>query len=155
MNAPNFGSILDKPASAVEKPKPIPQGTYIGIVKGQPRMDASSQKKTEFVEFTIELRQAMEDVDAEELKASLTKADGTSVNLATKTMRATYYLTDDALWRLKKFLIEDLKIEEGTKSLRQLVGEAMGKSVGIFVKHEPSKDGQSVYANIANTLPVE
>ena len=67
MNAPNFGALLDKPASEIERPKPLPQGGYICTVKGLPKFDKSSKKQTEFVEFTLQPVEAMEDVDQEAL----------------------------------------------------------------------------------------
>lgn len=145
--SPNFGALLDKPSSDIERPKPLPQGTYICVVKGLPKFDKSSKKQTEYVEFILQPLQAAEDVDQD----SLTEMGG----IANKTIRATYYITEDALWRLKKFLTEDLQIEEGDNSLRQMIAETPGKQVAVFLKHQASDDGQSVYAQIASTAAVE
>ncbi len=79
--SPNFGALLDKPASDVERPKPLPQGSYHCIVKGLPRFDKSSKKFTEFVEFTLQPTSAGEDVDEEDLEAM--------GGIANKTIRAT------------------------------------------------------------------
>lgn len=144
-NTPNFGTLLDKPASDVERPKPLPQGSYHCIVKGLPRFDKSSKKQTEFVEFTLAPTAAGEDVDAEELAAM--------GGLANKTIRATYYITEDSLWRLKAFL-EHCKIEENG-SLRQMIDETPNTEVIAYLKHEASNDGESVFATLAKTAPVE
>jgi len=158
MNQPNFGSILDRPSNEVERPKPVPQGTYACVVKGQPRYDKSSKKQTEFVEFTLQPISAGEDVDQEALDAWSKKASGETRNLSDTTFRATYYITEDSVWRLKKFL-QDLGIEEDedgeTKSLRQMIEEAPGRQVNAFMKHRASEDGQSVFAELANTAPAE
>lgn len=142
-----FESILDKPASEIERPKPLPQGTYVCTVKGLPRFDKSSKKQTPFVEFTLQPIEAGEDVDEDNLKAM--------GGFKNKTIRATYYETEDAIWRLKKF-IEDcgVEIEDGA-SLRQLIEECPGKQVTAYVKHQASEDGQSVFAQLASTAPVE
>ena len=58
--AASFESILDTPAEAVERPKPLPVGTYDVIVKGMPEHGQSSQKKTPFVRFTYALTEAHE-----------------------------------------------------------------------------------------------
>lgn len=143
--ATTFASILDRPSNEIERPKPIPVGTYSGVVMGLPRYDKSSKKGTEFVEFTIGNLAAGDDVDADALDSM-----GGAAN---KTMKATYYLTEDAAWRLKDFL-DHLGIEdEGT--LRERVEQTSGKSVRFFVKHEPSQDGQSVFARIDKTMPAE
>ncbi len=143
--APNFGSILDRAPSEIEKPKPLPQGSYITQIVGQPRFDKSSKKRTEFVEFTHKLLQAQDDVDEDELKALGGVKD--------KVMKNTFYLTESAAWRLKEFL-GHCGIEEGD-SLREMIEETPGKQVGIFVNHEASQDGTSVFARVGKTFVVE
>jgi hypothetical protein len=142
---PNFGALLDTPSSEVERPKPLPAGSYTAVVHGLPRYDKSTKKQTEFVEFTLNLLAAGDDVDEGELKEM--------GGFAGKTMRATYYITDTALWRLKDFL-DHLGIED-EGSLRQRIEEAPGKQVGIFIKHEPSQDGTTFFAQIGKTFVVE
>lgn len=144
--APNFGAILDRPSTEIERPKPLPVGTYTCVVKGLPRYDKSTKKGTEFVEFVLQPLAAGEDVDEEALKEM--------GGFQNKTIRATYYLTEDAVWRLKKFL-DDCGIEEGDLSLRQRIEQAPGSQVYAYMKHQASDDGQSVYAQLSNTAPVE
>ena len=143
--AQSFASILDRAPSEIEKPKPLPQGSYITQIVGQPRFDKSSKKQTEFVEFTHKLLQAQDDVDEDELNAIGGVKD--------KMMKNTFYLTESAAWRLKEFL-EHCGIEEGD-SLREMIEETPGKQVGIFVGHEASQDGTSVFARVGKTFVVE
>ncbi len=143
--SPNFGALLDKPASDVERPKPLPQGSYHCIVKGLPRFDKSSKKFTEFVEFTLQPTAAGEDVDEEDLAAM--------GGIANKTIRATYYITEDALWRLKDFLSHCGIEEDG--SLRNMIDQTPNCEVIAFIKHRASEDGQSVFAELAKTAPAE
>lgn len=150
-SAPNFGSILDKQSSEIERPKPLPVGTYIAAVQGLPRIDKSSKKQTEFSEYTLKLLAAQDDVDAD----ALTEMGG----IANKTIKATYYHTDDAAWRLKKFL-DDLGIEEEDEdgeglSLRQRMQMVAGRQVLVTIKHTASDDGTTVYANVNGTAAVE
>jgi hypothetical protein len=154
MSDATFGSILDKPSTDVERPKPLPTGTYQCVVDGQPRMDKSSKKGTEFVEFSLKPMAALDDVNEDDLNASLTSGDGSVKPLSDKRIRATYYLTEDALWRLKKFLVSDLQIEEGKKKIRQMVGEAQNRQVLATIKHVPSDDGTSIFAQLGITAPV-
>lgn len=146
--AQTFGSILDRAPSEIEKPKPAPQGSYVTQIVGQPRFDKSSKKQTEFAEFTHKLVSAGEDVDADELAAFLGDRKLTDIQ-----MKNTYYLTEGATWRLKEFL-EHCGIDEAD-SLREMVEETPGKQVGVFVGHEPSQDGQSIFARIGKTFVVE
>ena len=143
-----FQSILDKPASAIERPKPIPPGTYLTVVQGLPRYDKSSKKQTEFVEFTLALAAAMDDVDSEALEA----AGG----IVGKTLRATYYLTEDAAWRLKKFLTDlGFDTESDKFTLRQMIEESVNQQVYAKVKQRPSQDGKAIFAELADTAKVD
>ena len=150
--APNFASVLDKPATEISRPKPLPAGTYLAVVEGLPRYDKSTKKQTDFVEFSLRISAAADDVDQEELsEVGLTLKDGTP-----RSMKATYYITEDAAWRLKKFL-EDLGFDfdaEGI-SLRDACEASSNREVYITVGHEPSQDGQAIFARITGTAKVE
>lgn len=133
--------------SSFERPKPWPVGSYVSVVKGLPRFDKSTRKQTPFVEFTLQPLQARDDVDIEALEEM--------GGLGNRTIRATFYTTDDAMWRLKKFLT-DLGIEEDDdKSFDQAISEAPGRQVIAYIKHRASDDGEAVYAELAGTAAVE
>jgi hypothetical protein len=149
MQSPTFSSILDRPSNSIEKPKPLPVGTYLAMTKGLPREDKSAKKQTPFVEFSMQLLQAADDVDQEALQAVLG-----SKALNEITMKNTFYLTDDAAWRLQKFLEADLGIEGGDVSLRQMISSSPGRQCLVSIKHEASQDGTSVFARIDGTAPV-
>ena len=144
--APNFGSILDKPTSEIERPPTLPQGSYLCVVHGLPRFDKSTKKQTEFAEFTLRVLQAGEDVEEEALKEF--------GPLGETSIKHTFYLTEKSAYRLKEFLINDLLIED-TGTLREMIDETPGKQVMISIKHQASDDGKSVYANVASTAPAE
>lgn len=144
----NFGSILDKAPSDIKPPVALPVGSYLTTVIGLPRFDKSTKKGTEFVEYTLKFVQALDDVDADELKA----IEG---GITDKTIKNTYYLTDAALWRLKEFLEHCGLDVEAAESLRELIEQPQGQQVIIHLKHEASDDGQRVFARIAGTAPVE
>lgn len=148
MSSPNFSDILDRPASETERPKPLPAGGYLCVVKGLPRRDKSAKKGTPFVEFILQPVEAMEDVDAEALAAM--------GGLANKTIKATYYLTEDALWRLKDFLEHTTgeEVPEGA-SYSQLIEQTPNCQVIAFLRHEASEDGASIFARLAKTAPLE
>lgn len=148
--AQSFSSILDRAPSEIEKPKPAPTGSYVTILVGQPRADKSAKKQTEFREFTHKFLSAGEDVDADELKAWLGDR-----KLSDITMKNTYYLTEGAAWRLKEFVEHcGLDIEE-YETLGQAIEDLAGKQVGVFINHEASQDGTSIFARINRTFVVE
>lgn len=143
---PSFGALLDTPGSEIERPKPLPVGSYTAMVMGLPRQDKSKNKGTEFVEFTLKLLEAQDDVDADELKAM--------GGLVDKTIKDTYYITEGSLWRLKDFL-ENCGIDLDDSSLREAIEETPNCTLGIYIKHEPSNDGTSVFARVGKTFKVE
>jgi hypothetical protein len=154
-DTPNFESILDTPASEVLRPKPVPQGTYKSMTKGLPRYDKSTKKGTPFSEYTMQLLEPSDDVDMDALEEALTKGNGDVVNLRDRSLRLTFYHTPDALWRLVKFLKDlGLEVEDGV-SVGELEQQSPGRQVWVHVKHSPSDDGETMFANIDKTAPVE
>ncbi len=151
MNAPNFQSVLDKPSSAIQKPKPVPQGSYLGVVRGAPKIDKSTKKQTEYSEYTILLTSALDDVDKEALAEF--------GPLGQRTVRATFYHTDDAIYRLAEFLDHcDIPREDedgNDLTTRQRIPLVNNCSVGVFIIHKSSDDGENVYANVKSTFKPE
>jgi hypothetical protein len=138
----NFSSILDMPASEWKFPK-LPVGSYVGIIKGMPRYDKSAKKQTPFVEFQIQLTEAMDDVDTDELEAFGPFTE--------KTMPITfYYDTEGGANRLKAFL-DNIDIDITGRPAREAIEEAPGRTIVVEIKHTPSQDGQSIYAQIDGT----
>ena len=146
----SFESILDTPATEVERPKPLPAGTYDAIVKGLPEFGESSQKKTPFARFTLAMQSAGEDVDEEELQL-IGGLDG-------KSIKSTYYTTPDALYRLTDVLthmgVIDPDVEDG-KTVRQALSETPNCSIRITVGHRASEDGQQIFAEVKRTMKAE
>ena len=152
-NTPNFASILDRPGSEIEKPQPLPIGTYLTRVVGLPRYDKSAKKQTEFVEFTHQIISAEADVDAEELEIAggLTNREGEP-----RQIKNTFYITEASAWRLTQFL-EHLGFDfsDDELTLREAAEASANREVYISIKHEPSQDGKSVFAKIGGTASVE
>lgn len=144
----NFESILDKAPSDIKPPEAYPVGEYLCTVRGMPRYDKSTKKETEFVEYTLIINQAMESVDADDLAA----IEGGIVG---KPIKATYYLTNASLYRLKEFFEHCGLDVEGAESLRELMDQPNGCSVVASIGHEASKDGKRTYSKLIGTAPVE
>src|SRR5215831_14095631 len=161
----NFADILDTPSDEVARPRPMPQGTYLCITKGLPRDDVSTKKGTPFSEYTLMFMEPAQDddgnnldVDPDELKLSLTKASGETIPLRERWVRATFFNTEDALWRHKKFL-NDLGVPEhdddgSTMTIRQRIAMSPNRQVFVHIKHTPSEDGETMYANVDKTIKV-
>ncbi len=150
MAGPNFGSVLDQPTEDIKRPPALPAGHYIFAIKGLPRQDKSTKKQTEFVEFTAFPIQAQDDVDEDEMKAFV-EAFG---SIQEKAQKLTYYLTPNSVYRLKEFLLDDLKVEE-EETIRPMLEKAVGCQFLGHVVQTPSDDGKGMYANIKTTAPVD
>lgn len=148
MSGPNFQTLLDESPEEVVRPEPLPTGSYTAIVK-MPRYDKSTKKQTPFVEFPLQVAAAGADVDDEALADALGDA-----KLSDKEQRVTFYLTDDAIYRLDEFH-EHCGLDLSDGQTRKARNEAcVNQEVGIVVKHTTSDDGQRIFANVARTFSV-
>ena len=156
---PDFTSVLDTPSNEVARPKPAPSGTFAFSIRGLPRIDKSTKKGTEFSEYTCQFMEACEDVDQDEMNEWLNRPSGEKTPIREKSIKYTLYHTEDALWRLKKFL-NDLQIPEeddngNVRTIRERMQDVPGKVFYGHIKHSPSDDGETMFANIDKTAPYE
>lgn len=145
MNAPNFATILDEAPTEVAKPKPLPVGTYLCVVTGAPVFGQSTKKGTPFVEFQLRPVGVYDDVDED----ALDEAGG----IDGKLLRATYYTTPEAVWRLDEFHLHCLGDLDADSSRRSRCDDVINSEVLVVVRHVPSADNTTVYAEIARTAP--
>jgi hypothetical protein len=148
----SFSSILDQQVEDAERPKPLPAGSYICVIPALPRFDKSSKKQTDFVEFALQPLDVLTDKDGKtDVDVDALEAMG---GLENRTLRATFYITEEAKWRLRKFL-EDLGLDVKGKSFHECISESPGCQVVAHVIHEPSADGQSFYATVKSTAAAQ
>ena len=124
----SFVDILNKPAESIEKPKPLPVGTYLCIINGPHKQREVNDKPV--IDVTYKTVQAQPDVDAEQLAA----AGGVG-----KMISQTFFLTNndgqENTWPLLAFMENALGIDKAGKSLVQMLSEIPGKQVLVTVKH--------------------
>lgn len=138
----SFADILNRPATEVEAPKPLPVGTYLASVKGLPEFNKVGQQDRDVADFTLVLIQAEDDVDAEDLEAYGKTIQG-------REMRARFFLTEDALYRLKDFMEKcGIDVTDKKKTLAQLINDVPGSQVKVYVTHRPNQDGSQIYNEI-------
>jgi hypothetical protein len=152
MNAPNFQSVLDKRPSAIEKPRPMPNGIYLMTVDGIPVITNKGKDNTEVVIFKLRPQQAVQDVDPNEL-AEFTKLKP----LNDRTIDANFWMTDAAAYRLMDFLclFGLATFNEQTKNYdtqndtppRALLPSTMNQQILVQMKQTPSNDGSQMYSN--------
>lgn len=143
-----MSSVLDKPSNTIERPKPLPVGTYLWQVKGLPRFD-KSQKGNEFAEFIVVPLQAGEDVDADALADALTvHATGEKKPLSEKQMKPQFYYGSDFGAAMLKEFVDHCTGGESEQSLRERMPQCNGAQVLGHIRHRPSQDGKGVVADI-------
>lgn len=143
--ATNFTDILSKSADAIEKPKPLPVGTYICMIDGPAEFVEVGQNETPAA--NLKLRPLAADVDVDQ--GLLAEQGG----IGERRIRHTLYLSEDALWRAKEFF-ENCGIPAEGKTLKELFAALPNQQIKVVIKHQPSKDGTEMYANVARTLAV-
>ena len=145
----SFQDILNKPAADIEAPKPLPVGTYLCIVNGQPEHKQMGKNNTDCFEFNLQFLQAGQDVDQQALLETLK-----GKNLNERSLKHRLFVTDDSVWRLKEFLVDDLGIEQGTRGLGEMIPEAMGRQCYVTIGHRAGEDGKQIYMDIKDTAKV-
>lgn len=133
---PNFNDLLDKDPTTFERPPTLPEGDYLGVIKGK-TYGESSKKKTPFVQFQFGVVSPLESVSQEAL------AD---IDLTKVKLKDDFYLTEDAMYRLREFLEMADCVQDTT---RESIEAAVGQQIVFTIGHETSQtDSSKVYANI-------
>jgi len=153
----SFESILDRPVTEIDRPTLIPVGTYACIIKNQPEED-KTRTGTDMLRFVFWITAPTEDVSEDDLRAALTREDGSLKSLQEISVRHQFWTTPSAAYRLFDFLSDDLGIDGGSKknpkSLRDMLMEVIGKEFLAHVVHNPSQDGKTTWANVDRTMPL-
>ena len=139
----SFEDILNTPAASIKSPEPLPVGSYICIVDGPGEFVQLGVNQTHALKLNLKPLQPQQDVDQEQLIESL---DGQT--LADKRIPVTFFITDESKHRVRNWCRDALGIEEGTKSLKEMISEIPGRQVVASVGHRAAKDGQAVYMEV-------
>ena|SRR5215831_5110122 len=151
MAKPDFTSILDQMPDEIERPKPLPPGSYVCVIKERWIEDKSSQKETPYYEFALHPVEALENVDQEWLADTLTSVSGEKKKLSDMIIRARFYDTEAAGFRLKKFLLNDCQLENNG-SIGQIMENTIGCQVIANIKHRSV--GDDTFIDLKSTAPV-
>ena len=147
---PKFEDLLDLPPSEDDVPKLIPVGSYLVTVKGLPEVGRSTVKDTPFRRFTYQIIDIGADVDEVEIEER-----GGVNQIIGKSVKDTYYITDDAIFRLNAMLENCLGDVEG-KSRRELIDETPNCELGIYLRHRAATDGSDrMFLDVSRTFPAE
>jgi hypothetical protein len=118
----DLSSILSRPASTIEAPKPLPTGLYVGQIEKSldPREINTKNGPTVVIDLLVKVMQPL-DVEVPP-----------DVELP-RTLRHTLWLGENQLHRTRDFLEQTLKIEGGARTLGEMIGEVQGKMLRVEV----------------------
>lgn len=135
--ADRFSGILSKTYDAVERPKPVPMGTYRAVIAKVPDVNPQDDT-TSRISFPLRLVEAQDNVDME----------GYNGNPIGKTVNQTFFLHDAGdeeetrrdVYRIHRFL-ENFGVEVTGKTLSQAFGESVNAEGYVTLGHRAGKDG--------------
>lgn len=90
----NWDDLANTRVAEVERPPLRPVGHYVGVIAGKGETGESSKKGTLYVTFPVQVNEALEDVDEDELAA----AGGPQFK-----GEITFWLSPKALWMFTEF----------------------------------------------------
>ena len=143
----DFSKILSKQAETIEKPKPLPIGTFIFLNTALPEFTGIGKKETPAAVFSLQLVAPTDDVDMDQLKAY--------GEWKGKKQRFVMYLSENAEYRTLEELENSFGIDKTGKTLGQMFNETVNKQVYGTIKHRPSDDGTEIYAEIEKLARVD
>lgn len=150
MTSVNFGELLGVQVDSVERPKSFPVGHYEAVILGH-ELGQSSKKETPYARFNVKLISPLEDVDPELFE----EAGGLEGLNARKPLYNTFYLTPDAIYRLREFLENALELSCHGRAFDEVLPEATNCSVVAVIEHQTGDREGEVYMQIRECVKGE
>lgn len=143
-----FEDILSMNLGDAKAPPVYPIGNYLMKI-GEYKLGESKQKKTFYAEYEMFVLEPKSGVDLEAFSMA-------GIDLSKRKLRATFYLTEDAVYRFKEFA-EKAGVDPDGLPLKQALSECQGKQIIGYVTQDPSgKDGdQRMFNNISGWQKVD
>lgn len=133
----NFRELLGQATDAVERPRPLADGHYLGYIANH-EFGLSRQKQTPYVRFIIVPEEATADVE---------EGANNGLTLGQRELRKDYFITPAALYRLSDMLDAVLGKETG-RSFDERIPETRDARVMIGIGHRSNEDGSETYNEV-------
>lgn len=146
----NFSELLTVQVDSVERPKSFPVGNYEAIIAGH-EMGKSSQKETPYVRFNVKLVGPSEDVDEDLFEA----AGGMEALRERRPIPLTFYLTKDALYRLREFLENGLQLSCSGKNFDEVIPDSTNVALSVHVAHRAGQKEGEFYMDLDDYMAAE
>lgn len=142
----NWNDLAQTRVGDVERPPLKPAGHYTAVISGRGEATNSPKKGTLMLTFPVQVQEAMQDVDADELQA----AGGPNFK-----GQVTFFLTPNSLYRFTEFgkglgASDDLNIME----LAEWIASS-GEAFVVEARHESSdQNPDRVFLRLDNPTPL-
>jgi hypothetical protein len=136
---PDFSQLLRKPAGEAKRPKALPIGDYMGVIRSHEVGD-QNRNHTPYVRFGVVLTEWPEGAGPEE-----------GVDLNKRQLRKDFYLTEESLWRLDEF-IRSCGIEPNGRVYEEVLPELIGQPVTVEVQHYLNNSTNEIGNTVGNVV---
>lgn len=143
----NIKALMDRPVESAKKPSLKPAGVYTGVI-GSFKFDESSRKKTPFVRLSVKNCMPGDDIKPDQL---IDPEDGTPMDLTRWSPYEDYYLTEDALYRVRE-LMESCQMKVAGRSFSETVPELVNQPVAFKYVHETLTDDRTGETRIVGKI---
>lgn len=142
----SWNDLANTKLADVERPPLRPQGHYVGVISGKGETGESSKKGTLFVTFPVNINEALEDVDADQL----TEAGGAQFK-----GEITFWLSPKALWMFTEFgKSMGASDSYGVLELAEWLADC-GEPIVFQGTHEPNeKNPDRPFFRLQNPVPL-
>lgn len=143
--------LLSRPTDSFERPPNLPNGHYYGTISNFAFDKARNENKTDFCRIFFKLEGPGEDLQADETaEEALSKID-----FSRRELRRDFYITPDAMYRLRNFCDAVLGKEQG-RSFGERLPELKGKRVLIQVTSRQDRNDPEVeYNDVGNVVAAD
>ena len=141
MSGSTFRALLGQATDAVERPKPLAAGHYIGEIKSH-EFGLSRQKQTPYCRFIL---------TPTEETADVTAGENDGIDFSKRELRKDYYITPVALYRLSDMLDAVLGKTSG-RSFDERIPETRNVRVMFAVSRRDNEEGTESYNDVGNIV---
>lgn len=157
MSTFNPTDLLNKPMADIKPPPPHPLGSFLMVpakyVFDKTKPTQQGKEPTDVVRFDLMYREALPDAMNDE-EAFTLWLDGQSVSDKEYNRSLDFFITPNAVYRLKEFIENDCKVT-GAASLNEGLEAVIGQPfIAVFTQVNNPKDPSKPYVNLTSTAPV-
>jgi hypothetical protein len=147
----NFAKILEETVrEKTRKVSPLPEGTYLCVVAHY-EFATFGENKSDCVDFILKPLEVIE-VDPEQLDQAAEIIEIGKIEIRHRvfvTEFGSQECSQNSLWKLVKFLDQDLGVSAGT--LSEAIANAVGKQVIVTIVHKKPEDGKRTFLMVVKT----